>query len=279
MASSIGCVLALLTIVLSCLGGATAQIVILQKSGITPSRRFCTDTSRGAQSSGTADAVQSPTKHDAWRSIPKPLQPPPSDLKQTAILIDRAQYFDVSSVSGVPLDQPQPPREGGSSGSFVREDEFPFFPNEAIVVGSFEDYQVYLTPSRLSIFTDLKLSVEQVFEPGPIGISQGQTIDLLIGGGTVLLPDGRTISDHAYDPTGNYSLQPGHRYVFFLEYRSHGEFFRDHKDWELVNGISVPNRLDEAIRAREGRARYSGLGEDAFIEALRKAILQYNQEK
>jgi hypothetical protein len=28
--------------------------------------------------------------------------------------------------------------------------------------------------------------------PGPTGISQGQAIDLLIGGGTVLLPDGRT---------------------------------------------------------------------------------------
>ena len=58
MASSVRCVLALLIVVLSCFGGATAQIVILQKSGIRPSRRFCTDTSRGAQSSGTADAVR-----------------------------------------------------------------------------------------------------------------------------------------------------------------------------------------------------------------------------
>jgi hypothetical protein len=278
MASSIRSVLALLTVVFSCLSGATAQIVILQKSGIRPSRRFCTDTSRGVQSSGTADAVQSPPRRDAWRAIPRPLLPPPSDPKQITTLNGRAKYFDVSNVSGVPLDQPQP-TGGGSSGSFIREDELPFFPNEAIVVGSFDDYQVYLTPSRLSIFTDLKLSVEQVFEPGPTGISQGQTIDLLIGGGTVLLPDGRTISDHAYDPTGNYSLQPGHRYVFVLEYRSQGEFFRDHKDWELVTGIAIPNRLDEVIRAREGRAKYSGLPEDAFIEALRKAILQYNQEK
>jgi hypothetical protein len=179
----------------------------------------------------------------------------------------------------VPLDQPQPSQEGGSSGSFIREDELPFFPDEAIVVGSFDDYQVYLTPSRLSIYTDLRLSVEQVLKAGPTAITPGQTIDLLIGGGTVLLADGRTISDHAYDPTGDYSLQPGHRYVFFLEYRSQGEFFRDHKDWELANGIAVPDRLDEVIRAREGRAKYSGLPEDAFIEALRKAILQYNQEK
>jgi hypothetical protein len=179
----------------------------------------------------------------------------------------------------VPLDQPQPAQGGGSSGSFIREDELPFFPNEAIVVGSFGAHQVYLTPSRLSIYTDLRLSVEQVLMAGPTGITPGQAIELLVGGRTALLADGRTISDHPYDPTGDHSLQPGHRYVFVLEYRSQGEFFRDHKDWELANGIAVPDRLDEVIRAREGRAKYSGLPEDASIEGLRKAILQHNQEK
>ena len=253
MASSVRCVLALLIVVLSCFGGATAQIVILQKSGIRPSRRFCTDTSRGAQSSGTADAVRVASSARCLEATPKPLLPPPSDPKQIAILNDRAKYFDVSNVSGVPLDQPQPAHEGGSSGSFLREDELPFFPNEAIVVGRFEDYQVYLTPSRLSVYTGLRLSVEQVLKAGSTGITPGQTIDLLVGGGTVLLADGRTISDHAYDPSGDYSVQPGHRYVFFLEYRSQGEFFRDHKDWELIDGVAVPNRLDEAIRAQEGQ--------------------------
>ncbi len=113
-----------------------------------------------------------------------------------------------------------------------------------------------------------------VLKAGPTGITAGQTIDLLIGGGTVLLADGRTISDHAYDPTGDYSLQPGNRYVFVLEYRSQGEFFRDHKDWELVNGIAIPNRRDVVARARGGYSKYSGLTESAFIEAVRKAVLQ-----
>src|SRR5580704_14451107 len=43
---------------------------------------------------------------------------------------------------------------------------------------------------------------------GPTGKSQGQAIDLLIGGRTVLFPDGKDHSDHAYDPTRIYSVQP-----------------------------------------------------------------------
>jgi len=230
-----------------------------------------------AQSTGNGDVIQSGLRHDAWRMTPKALLPLPGDAQRREALTDRANYFDRTSVSGVPLDQPQPPPNGGSSGSFMAENEIPFFHNEAIIVARFNDYQPYLTPSRLSIYTDIKLSVEQVLEAGPTGISAGQTIDFLINGGTVLLPDGRTISDHAYDPRGDFSLQPGHRYVLFLQYESKGDFFTDHKDWELINGVSVPNRPDELTRAQEGRSNYSGLSESAFVEAVQKAILQHEQ--
>jgi hypothetical protein len=224
-------------------------------------------------------ATKSTPRHDAWRAIPKALLPPPSDRRQITILNDRASYFDIGSLSKLPLDQPQPNRTFVSMGSYAPEDEFPFYPDEAIVVGHFEDYQPYLTPSRLSIYTDIELYVEQVLEPGPTEIVPGQVIDLLIDGGTVLLADGRTITYQAYDQTGDYSLQPEHRYLLFLMYYQKGDFFLDHKDWEFVNGVAVPNRLDVAIAAREGRCRYSGLSENAFIQVLEKALAKHQQKE
>jgi hypothetical protein len=230
------------------------------------------------QASGTSDAAKSPPRHDDWRKVPKALLPPPSDPRQQEILNIRGSWFDKTSLSGIPLDEPQPPRNGGSSGSFwPGEEEIPFHQNQAVVVARFEDYQPYLSPSRLSIYTDIKLSVEQVLEAGHTDAYPGQTVDVLIPGGTVQLSDGRTLSDRPYDPSGDYSLQPGHRYVLFLRYESNGEYFENSKSWELLNGIVVPNRLDEVIRAQEGRSSYSGLSESSFIEEVRKAILQHKQ--
>jgi hypothetical protein len=231
-----------------------------------------------AQASDPA-LVEPEPRHDAWQMVPQTLLPPPTDPQQIRILNRRGADFDEFSSTHVPLDQPQPRNWGRCSSSFVlSQDEIPFLKNEAIIVGVFKSHQVYLSPSHLSIYTDEKLSVEQVLEPGPTKLSTGQSIDLLMTGGSVLLGDGRIIpSDSPYE-LRQYVIQPNHKYVFFLYYDSYGDYFSHGASWELVNGIAVPYGPAEVERARRGESHYSGLPESIFLEKLRKAILEHEQQ-
>jgi hypothetical protein len=228
------------------------------------------------QPPGTGQAQPEP-RHDAWRWVPQALLPAPTDPQQIRTLNERGAIFDKFSLTHVPLDQPQPP--GGRSGyADPDQPEIPSFENEAIIVGTFEGHQVYLTPSHLSIYTDVKVLVEQVLQPGPTTVLPGQTIDVLLEDGVVRMDDGRTIEPSLPFLGGEYSIQPNHRYVFFLDYQTKGECFFDQKDWELVNGVAVPNCSVEVNRAREGQSEYSGLSESAFLEKLSEAILKHEEQ-
>jgi hypothetical protein len=231
----------------------------------------------GDLSHATQDRVPPKSRHDAWQLVPQALLPPPTDPQQINILKERGYMFDLFSPTHVPLDQPQPKNWGRSFSWDFNQPEIPFFKNEAIVVGTFKSHQVYLSPPHLSIYTDARISVEQALEPGPSNVSPGQTIDLLMPGGSVLLGDGRVIpSDSPYE-LSPYLIQPNHRYVFFLRYYSEGDNFIDKKDWELVNGVAVANHRVEVDRARRGQSDYSGLPESSFLEKLRKAIQDQQQ--
>jgi len=227
-----------------------------------------------AQSTGTKTSKPA-TRHDDWRRIAIPALPPPNDPAELQILKERGDVFDSFSITGVPLDQPQPARAGGSSRSIGNRTELPFFDNEAIVVATFDSYQPYLTLTRLATYTDVKLSVEQVLAPGPTQILPGQLADLLIDGGCIKLENGKTINDVRYDDFGIYSIQPGHRYVLVLQHHAKGQFFTSEKDWELVEGVAVPEAIDDVARVREGNAKYSGLSERTFLDAIRGELSKH----
>lgn len=226
-----------------------------------------------AQSAQEQAQQQATIRLDAWRQFPKHSNEA-SDTTDPDILNARGQFFDKSPwVTGVPLDEPQP-QIGRSGIAYGPGPELPFFPNEAIVVARFIDWQPYLTLSHLNIYTKITMRVEQVLSGGPSAVTPGQTIDVLIDGGAIVLDSGKTIKSHIFNDSGNYSLQPDHRYALFLQYHSDGKFFTDDKDWEL-NGIAIPDRLDEASITQQGRSQYSGLSEAAFLEAVKKAIKEH----
>jgi hypothetical protein len=244
----------------------TALVVV--PGGVSPVQTL------GAQSA--VGQNQPEPRHDAWQMIPQPLLPPPTDPHEIAILEARGADFDRPSPTHVPLDQPQPPF-GRAICWGGPVPEIPFFESEAIVVATFRSHQAYLSPTHLSIYNDVKLSVEKVLEPGPTRVSPGQTIDLLMTGGSVVLPNGRILpSDSPYE-LSPYVIQPDHRYVFFLRYDSYLEAFTGQEPWELVNGITVPNSPVEVARAEEHRSEYSGLPESIFLEKLRNAIQEHEQ--
>ncbi len=219
---------------------------------------------------------------NAWRSIPKELPPGPANDKEKQILEDRGAFFDAGNPYVEPLDQPTPGIGQGyalCSGPIDLEaPEIPFVPDEAVVVANFERYQPYLTPSHRYIYTKIILTLQQVLESGPSSVQPGQEIDLLIHGGTVMLNDGRVISFLIRHEDVDFSLQPDHRYILFLQNHRKGDFFTLERSWELKNGIALPYSAVDAKRMKEGTSQLAGLAESDFLEAVRKAIEHDNQE-
>jgi hypothetical protein len=228
--------------------------------------------------SASAGEEETAESRYAWRLVPKAPPPAPTDPKLLETLNKRAREFDRLKPERA-LDEPQPTDEGHGRSFCIGPDreEIPFFKNEAVVVATFKDYQVYLTPSHRSIYTNILLSVEQVLEAGPSQVPPGEDIELLIPGGTVILSNGSTLSDDIDYDVDRYCLQPGHRYVLFLEYFADGRSFWDREDWELVNGVAEPNDVYLSYLASRGESKYSGLPEATFIDTLRTAILRHKQ--
>jgi hypothetical protein len=223
-------------------------------------------------------------RHDAWLMSAAKLPPAPGDQASLRILNDRGEAFDhfhaMMCGTGIPLDQPQTRKNGigcGFSLDYGPQPELLFLPHEAIVVARFSSYQTFLTPSRLTIYTSIRLSVEQVLQDGPTAVRPGDMIENLVYGGTIEL-NGKIIHEGIYQD-GAYTLQPGHRYVLFLSYERRGNYFTNEKSWELLKGIAVPNHPIEVARMQQGKSQYSGLPEKDFIDAVQKAILERDKTK
>jgi hypothetical protein len=234
-----------------------------------------------AQSQSSPDSrTEAPARHDAWLMDPVKLSPPPRDQASLRILNERGEAFDrihaTMCGTGIPLDQPQTRENGvgcGFSLDYGPEPELLFFPDEAIVVARFSSYQTFLTPSRLTIYTSIRLSVERVLQDGPTAVRPGDMIENLVYGGAIEL-NGKIVHEGVYEDAA-YTLQPEHRYVLFLKYERRGNYFTNEKSWELLNGIAAPNHPIEVARMHQRNSQYSGLPERAFINAMQKAIIQH----
>ena len=226
---------------------------------------------------GSSSSSQQSVSSGDWRQIPKPLLPESTDPQGRAILNQRGQYFDTSAEPG--LLEPTPPgiARGGSVSVGLR-DEIPFLDDGAIVVGSFNDYQPFLSPVQKKIYTKLELSIEQVIDSGPAHVSQGEKVDLLLSGGTIRLSDGRVISHGLRYEATKYSLQPGHRYVLFLQYHADGDFFTEVKSWDITTGVAMPNAPDDQQRMKKGQSAFAGLPESRFVDAVRLMANQHRQQ-
>jgi hypothetical protein len=231
--------------------------------------------SASGQSSETE--VRQAPRANAWRMLPKALPAEPADQHERDLLVARGRAYD-SAGSLQPLDQPsRSDIAQGSSSTPGRQDEMPFFPEEVIVVCSFRNFQPYLTPSHRAIYTVVNLEVEQILDAGGTSITPGQSVDLLMPGGSVLLSDGRAISYNVRYKEGEYSIQPGHRYLFFLHFDKNTESYGAIKTWELSRGVAVPNSPDDSDRMAKGESHLAGLTEDRFLTAVRQAIEQHKE--
>jgi hypothetical protein len=218
-----------------------------------------------------------------WRFVPEKIPPEPASASRRRLLAERGAYFDTRDGSSRSVDQPSDSQFSAviSEPGVVCEggDNPPFFANEAVVVATFASYQVYLSLSRRSMYTSVRLAVEQVLEPGPSDVRAGEEIDQLLPGGTARLPSGHVRSyGIIYGPAfKDYEEKPGHRYLLFLKYVSDGNFFVEKGAWELRGGSAVPVAICDVAAAREGRSRYTGMSEAEFLAAMREAIQKHRE--
>jgi hypothetical protein len=193
----------------------------------------------------------------------------------------------------MPLDQPPPDKptpgpldqilpadtmgHGQSSGSRGVYSGIPFVSGEAIAVANFQSYQAYLTPSHRSIYTIVKLQIEQVLSTGEQVLNAGQVIDLMMSGGTLRLRDGRVVTYGILPEDALYCIQPGHRYLLLLKFNKELDTFRRDESifWDVTSGAAIPSPTARNIS--EGQTVLAGLPEKRFLELVRQAIDQHKQ--
>jgi hypothetical protein len=151
--------------------------------------------------------------------------------------------------------------------------EIPYLPGQSVIVAVFKSFQTYLTPSHRAIYTIAKLEVEQVLDPGEQNVSSGEQLELRMVGGSIQLSDGRVLRD-GLDPDKDYCIEPGHRYLFLLDFDKDSNAFASHKTWELKEGLAFSHSPDDVDRVREGQSVLAGLTEAEFLDVIRQTIEQ-----
>ncbi len=220
-----------------------------------------------------ANSIRPQTFANDWQKVPISLPREPQDQLSQKDLQDRGAYFDTIIGSSIPLDDPAAATLGRSvSGTMLPKEEFPTSSSDTVVIATFNSYTPHLSPSRRSIYTEIKLGVDTVIKPGASNVQTGQVISELVAGGTIVLPDGRNISDGIIPR--QFFLLPQHRYLLFLKYEPEGRFFTLVKSWELKDHTLQPNSPEDQERAGNGTSVYSGKSESEIVSLLQSRTRQ-----
>ena len=191
-----------------------------------------------------------------------------------SVRAQRDRFFDETSVQRVPLTAPgSDPGTVASGETFVgTEPEISDVPNRVILTGKFTNHRSVLSASEFSLYTEITVHVDEVFEDrsGSGRPSAGEDIALLISGGAVTLRSGRSLS-YNVAPVELF-LEPDHRYLFVLSYHSDGEFYRYSEDWDLTDGTVRPNTSRTQYLARHGHSALSGVSVQQLGPALSRLL-------
>ncbi len=159
--------------------------------------------------------------------------------------------------------------DGAASGPEIQD-----HPNRSVVTATFTKHSSVLSASEYSLYSEMTLRVNQVFEDrgGSQRLSPGSDITVIVTGGTVKLPSGRTVSYEARPR--EWSLQPGHTYLLVLSYYKEGDFYFDFDSWDVSDGAARPSDCRTEYWARTGRSSLSGLTVQELGPALGKILVQ-----
>lgn len=204
------------------------------------------------------------TGSDGWRQEPQTTGAK-ADGVPRKIRAARNKFFD--RVYG------PPPKGWFSDGPDLGPifEEIPTYGDLSVALVQFADYRTILSPSKETIYIEVRMHVEQVLRDPSGAVQPKRAVTIGVAGGSVILPSGRIVQQ-GLQQAEVCGIQPRHRYLAFLAYERALELFECVKTWDLSTGVAVATYPFDVSKAKEGTSRFAGLPEDQFVAAV-KAIL------
>jgi hypothetical protein len=156
------------------------------------------------------------------------------------------------------------------------EPEIPEVPDRAVLTATFAAHRSVLSASEKSIYTEITIRVEQVFEDktGAGHLAPHKDITLMLIGGTVALGSGRTLSDHVQPSEPLF--QPERSYLLALQYHKEGDWYAPREDWDVTDGVVRVNTGRGEYLAKHGRSRLNGLAVKDLGPVLSEELYPHN---
>jgi hypothetical protein len=208
---------------------------------------------------------------NAWMLTPTPYLEWNNNIA-TSVRAARDRYIDRGAVGQkYPLTSPHADPLGPGIGDGIPKSDIRPVANRVILTGTFTNHRSVLSASEFSLYTEVTMRVDNVFEDqSNSGAIPYEEITILVGGGTVFLKDGRILS-YGTQPVP-FSLQPDHKYLLMLSYYREGDFYLVADDWDISDGIVLPNTRPGEYRAQHGLSALSGLTMEQLGPALQKLL-------
>ena len=208
---------------------------------------------------------------NAWTLTPTPYLEWNKDIAHS-IRAERDRYADEGAAGQeLPLTAPHPDALGPGIGCGIPKSDIRPALNRIVLTGTFTEDRSVLSASEFSLYSEVTIHVDQVFEDRSGSGAFGQKdITILISGGTVTLASGRVLT-HDTEPI-QFSLQPSHKYLLVLSYYRDGDFFLIEDDWDISDGTVRPNTRPGEYRAKHGLSSLSGLTVEQLGPALDKLL-------
>ncbi len=222
------------------------------------------EASQGAAVGRFADRLN---PSNSWQSSVREPAPAPRSVVSQGIRDARNRYADKVLGAHMPLDELEDKggEWAGSIGFPVFRDVLPDFPNQAVVVARFQDFDFVLTDSKSAIYTEIRFRVERVITSAAQTLP-GPSVTVIVKGGTVKLPSGRVL--RFMTRPCRFMPVPGHRYILFLQYVADGDFYLLQKSIELSGNKALPNSEDDVSRAGHGTWPFLDQDEEAVVQNL-----------
>lgn len=206
------------------------------------------------------------TGDDDWRKRPDPLVSAKSDSVSAGVRAIRNKFFD--RVYG------PPPKGVFSDGPDVGPifEEIPTFKGLTVAIVRFADYRTIRSARRRSVYTEIRMNVEQVLEDPSRKVRPGGDLTVILAGGSLNLRSG-AILQRDLEQGSECGIQPGGRYLAFLSYAPNGgQYFDCTKTWGLSGGVATPTYPFDLRNAGSGTSHSAGMPEAQFIAAVREVL-------
>jgi len=164
----------------------------------------------------------------------------------------------------------------GSSGTMGELPLLPAGKSDAVVAGTINRHQAFMSQDGTNIYTELYVNVDQVFKTNNPSLQSGETLTVLNDGGSLVVHGRKLhVNPVSGDPSGFVDL--GGRYVFFLRYQPNIDAYRVVKAWRLTgNG---PQALQPSDKQGPEAELLLSMSESQFLNEVQQAVNDANQKR